>query len=146
MTTLEGGGESARVTSRLEFWRYPDLMAQFPFPHTLEMTYRLANGAVDVETVLDNHGRDPMPVAVGYHLISSCRTRPRDRWKVHLAAREHLLLSSLLIPTGEKKPVEFPDPYPLAGSATRRRLQRAGALGRRHRAGSGWKPEARGWR
>src|SRR4051794_35867886 len=34
---------SAHVTSRLEFWRYPSLMAQFPFAHTMEMTYRLSN-------------------------------------------------------------------------------------------------------
>jgi len=35
---------------------------------------------------------------------------------VHLAARDHLILSADLIPTGEHKPVEFADPLPLAGA------------------------------
>jgi aldose 1-epimerase len=35
---------------------------------------------------------------------------------VHLAARDHLALSNLLIPTGERKPVEFPDPLTLDGT------------------------------
>src|SRR5262249_9090258 len=47
---------AAWSTSRLEFWRYPDLMAQFPFPHTLTMTHRLREGVVEVETAIENHG------------------------------------------------------------------------------------------
>ncbi len=33
------------VTSRLEFWKSPDWMAQFPFAHAIEMTHRFENGA-----------------------------------------------------------------------------------------------------
>ena len=107
---------SARVTSRLEFWRYPDLMAQFPFAHTIEMTYRLAGGRLEVETALENHSMEPMPVAIGFHPYFRVHDAPRDKWKVHLAAREHLVLSRLLMPTGERKPVTFPDPVSLAGT------------------------------
>ena len=57
----------AWVTSRLEFWKHPDLLAQFPFPHTLTMTYRLRDGVVEVQTAIENHGSDPMPVGIGYH-------------------------------------------------------------------------------
>src|ERR1700724_885028 len=42
VTKLEGDDRSARMTSRLEFWRYPELMAQFPIAHAIEMTYKLA--------------------------------------------------------------------------------------------------------
>ena len=40
---VEAGSDerSAWVRSRLEFYRQPDWMAQFPFAHTIEMTYRL---------------------------------------------------------------------------------------------------------
>src|SRR5690242_17162793 len=31
---------SAHVTSRLEFWKHPELMEQWPFAHEYEMTYR----------------------------------------------------------------------------------------------------------
>lgn len=115
IAVLEADGQSARVTSRLEFWKHSELMAQFPFAHTIEMTYRLSGGRLEVETVLRNHSNDPMPVAVGYHPYFRLHDTPRDRWKAHLAAREHLVLSRLLIPTGERKPVTFPDPVSLEG-------------------------------
>jgi aldose 1-epimerase len=114
VTKLEAGEGAARVTSRLEFWRYPELMAQFPFAHAVEMTYKLAGGALEVETLLENQSSDPMPVGVGYHPYFQVPDTPRDQCKVHVAAREHLELSPLLIPTGERTPVTYPDPVSLA--------------------------------
>jgi aldose 1-epimerase len=105
---------SAWATSRLEFWRHPDLMAQFPFPHTLTMTYRLREGAVEVETAMENLGDMPIPVAIGFHPYFQLHDAPRDEWHVHLAARDHFVLNRELIPTGERKPVEFADPYSLS--------------------------------
>jgi aldose 1-epimerase len=115
LVSASADGKSAWATSRLEFWKHPDLMAQFPFAHTITMTYRLARGEVQVETTLDNHSTDLMPVAIGFHPYFRLDDARRDQWKVHLAARDRLVLNNLLIPTGERKPVEFPDPYPLAG-------------------------------
>jgi len=109
-------GRSAYVTSHLEFWRYPELMAQFPFAHTIDMTYRLADGILEVRTSLRNHSLEPMPVSIGYHPYFQVHDAPRDRWKVHLAARDVLALSNLLIPTGERKPIDYPDPLPLKGT------------------------------
>jgi aldose 1-epimerase len=105
---------SAWVTSRLEFWKYPDLMAQFPFPHNLAMTHRIRDGVVEVETRIENLGADPMPVAIGYHPYFRLHEVPRDEWHVHLAARDHMILNPQLIPTGESKPVEFADPLSLS--------------------------------
>ena len=105
---------AAWVISRLEFWKHPDLMAQFPFPHTLNITYRLHDGAVEVETAIENHGVDPMPVGIGYHPYFQLHGVHRDEWHVHLAARDHLALNAQLIPTGESKPIEFADPHALS--------------------------------
>jgi aldose 1-epimerase len=113
VVAVEADARSAWATSRIEFWKYPDLMAQFPFAHTITMTYRVSNGEVEVETALDNLSAEPMPVAIGYHPYFQLQDAPRDQWKVHLAAREHLVLSNMLIPTGERKPVEFADPQSL---------------------------------
>jgi aldose 1-epimerase len=113
---VEGGEKSAAVTSRLEFARYPALMAQFPFAHTVEMTYRLANGVLEVETVVHNQSTEPLPVVLGYHPYFRLHDSPRDQWKVHLAARDQYMLSNILIPTGETKPQQFSDPQPLAGA------------------------------
>jgi len=113
VVAVEADARAAWVTSRIEFWKYPELMAQFPFAHTITVTYRVSNGEVEVETTLDNRSSEPMPVAIGYHPYFQLQDAPRDQWKVHIAAREHLLLSNMLIPTGERKPVEFADPQPL---------------------------------
>jgi aldose 1-epimerase len=105
---------SAWLTSRLDYWKYPDLMAQFPFPHALAMTYRVREGVVEVETRIENLGVDPMPVAIGYHPYFRLHDAPRDDWHVHLAARDHMILNQQLIPTGESKKVEFADPLSLS--------------------------------
>jgi aldose 1-epimerase len=108
--------KGAHVTSRLEFWKHPELMAQFPFAHEIEMTYRLADGALEVTTVLRNLSAEPMPVSIGFHPYFQLHDAPRDAWKVHLAAKEHVVLSKQLVPTGERKPNDLPDPVTLAGT------------------------------
>lgn len=116
VTAVRADADSACTTSRLEFWKHPDLMAQFPFAHTIEMTYCLHEGVLEVRTTIENLSTESMPVGIGYHPYFQLHDAPRDRWKVHLAARDHLVLSKMLIPTGESRPVEFPDPLPLAGA------------------------------
>jgi aldose 1-epimerase len=115
VVSVAADSKSAAVTSKLEFWRYPDLMAQFPFAHIIEITYRLREGVLEVETVLQNLSEDPMPVSFGYHPYFQVLDAPRDKWKLHLAARDQLVLNPQLLPTGERKPVPSPDPLPLAG-------------------------------
>ena len=115
LVSTGAGAQSAWVTSRLEFSRHPDLMAQFPFAQTLTMTYRLANGELEVETTIENLSDERLPVAIGFHPYFQLHDAPRDQWKVHLAARTHMTLNNLLIPTGEGKPNGFADPLPLAG-------------------------------
>ena len=108
---------SAWSTSRLEFWKHPEMMAQFPFAHTITMTYRLANGALEVETTLENQSAEPMPVAIGFHSFYRVNDAPPDQWKIHLGAREQLVLSREVIPTGERISVQskYSDPLPLKG-------------------------------
>jgi aldose 1-epimerase len=111
-TLVSAGADehSAHATSCLEFGKHPDLMTQFPFAHTITMTYRLADGVLETETRLLNQADEPLPVAVGYHPYFQLHDAPRHQWTVHLAARDHLVLNDTLIPTGERKPVECGDP------------------------------------
>jgi len=104
---------SAYATSRLEFAKYPEMMAQFPFAHSITMTHRLEEGLLAVETNIHNESVEPMPVAVGFHPYFRLDDAPRDDWTVHLAAREHLLLNEHLTPSGESEPAGFSDPHPL---------------------------------
>ena len=107
---------SAWVTSRLEFYRDPAWMAQFPFAHTIDMTYRLRGGELEVATRIENLSHDPMPVSIGYHPYFQLTDSPRDAWTVSLGARTEWVLSPEKIPTGETRPITamFPDPARIA--------------------------------
>src|ERR1044071_3762666 len=50
ITEVASDARSAWVTCRLDFWKYPDLMAQWPFAHDYEMTYSLSDGTLEVKT------------------------------------------------------------------------------------------------
>jgi aldose 1-epimerase len=103
----------ARATCRLEFRRHPALMAQFPFAHTIEVTHRLRDGSLAIETRIENRSTDPMPVAVGYHPFLSIGDSPREAWRVHLPARDELVVTEGILPTGGRRPLGRPDPSPL---------------------------------
>ncbi len=114
-TLIAAGADerSAFATSRLDFAKYPEMMAQFPFAHSITMTYRLEDGSLAIETSLENRAAEPMPVALGFHPYFQLHDAPRDEWTVHLAASDHLLLDEYLIPTGAREPAGFADPHPL---------------------------------
>jgi aldose 1-epimerase len=116
VVSVKVGDRGAEYTARLEFWRHPDLMAQFPFAHTIVMTYRLHEGVLEVETALGNHASEPMPIAVGYHPYFRLHDAPKEEWSVHIAASEEPVLSNLLVPTGERKPTSFRNPVSLKGT------------------------------
>jgi aldose 1-epimerase len=116
VTEVRADKSSATVTSRLEFWREPDYMAQFPFAHNITMTYRLKDGALEVETTIENLSSETMPLSMGYHTYYRLNDSPRDDWKVHIAARDHVLISEALIPTGATEPMPFADPHGLRNS------------------------------
>lgn len=112
---------SAWVASRLDFSRFPDRMAQFPFAHTIEMTYRLSAGVLEVRTRLANHSAASMPVSVGYHPYFRLHDAPREEWTVSLGAALEWTLDDKLTPTGQTTPVagrfENPASIPLRGIA-----------------------------
>lgn len=116
VTEVKTDREAAWVTSRLEFYREPSWMAQFPFAHTIEMTYRLAGGVLEVRLRLQNLSSEPMPVSIGFHPYFQLTDSPRENWTVHIGAKKHWLLNSDKIPTGEIAPIEqmFPDPNRIA--------------------------------
>lgn len=115
VSRLQAGDQAAEVTSRLEFWKRPEWMAQFPFAHSIEITHRLSGGVLEVRTSIENLSTDPMPLVIGFHPWYQIPATPRDQWTVSLPVREHYVLSAKLIPTGETKPVTLPDVIPLSG-------------------------------
>ena len=114
VVSLRADAEGAETTSRIEFWRYPDLMAQFPFAHTIEMTHRLSRGVLEVRTRIESQSKAPMPLVIGFHSFFQVHDAPVDQWKVHVAAADLVEITKEGLPTGTRTPVCLPDPAPLA--------------------------------
>jgi aldose 1-epimerase len=103
---------SAWATSRLEFYRHPLWMKQFPFAHAIEMTHRLKDGILEVHMRLRNLSAESMPVSIGFHPFLQLTGSKRHEWTLSIGARRQWLLDEKKIPTGATSPIEqfFPDP------------------------------------
>lgn len=110
---MEANEHEAVTTSRLEFWRHPEWMAQFPFALNLQMTHRLKDGALEIETVVENLSTEAFPVSLSYHTYYRLFDAPRDEWRVHVAASQQMVTDKRLIPTGATQPLKIPDPIRL---------------------------------
>jgi aldose 1-epimerase len=104
--------EAAWVTSRLDFYRQPMWMKQWPFAHTIEIMHRLHDGVLEVQTTIVNLSAEPMPIAIGYHPYFQLTDSSRDDWTLSVGARTHWLLTADKVPTGVTEPIErfFPTP------------------------------------
>jgi aldose 1-epimerase len=103
---VKADAQAAWVTSRLAFVRVPAWLKQWPFAHTIEMTHRLHDGVLEVETTITNLSREPMPVAIGFHPYFRLTDSTRDEWTLSVGAQTHWRLSPDKIPTGETEPIE----------------------------------------
>ena len=113
---MKADRQSAWVTSRLDVFREPMWMKQFPFAHRITMTYRLQDGVLEVHTSIENMSAEPMPVSVGFHPYVKLTDSTRDEWIISVPAKTHWLLAQTKVPTGETEPIErlFPNPQSAA--------------------------------
>ncbi len=115
VTAIGADKRSAYVTSKFEFWKYPDLMVQWPFAHEYEMTYRLADGNLEIKTTVSNMSNEAMPLAIGFHPYFRIPDVPRDQWSIRIPARKAVIADERRIPSGEFKAMDLPNPLPLKG-------------------------------
>src|SRR5689334_21252414 len=115
VTEAKADGRAAHVTSRLEFWKHPELMAQWPIAHEYEMTYSLAEGTLEVRITVTNLSSEAMPVSIGFHPYFRIPDAPRDDWMARIPARKRVVADARLIPTGEYRPMDLSDPFSLKG-------------------------------
>ena len=106
LVEYKSDGKSAWVTCKLDFYRNPQYMKQWPFAHTITMTYRVAEGALEVRTRLDNLSTEPMPVVIGFHPIFELPEGTRNDWTVSADAKTHWIEIPQRLPTGETQPIE----------------------------------------
>src|SRR5262245_30286731 len=108
---VKADGAAAWVVSRLEFFRQPAWMKQWPFAPSIELTYRLEKGGLEVRTAITNLSAEAMPVAIGFHPYFQLTDSPRSAWTLAIGARTHWLLAPTKVPTGETESADvlFPD-------------------------------------
>jgi len=106
LVEFKADNNSAWVTCKLDFYRNPQFMKQFPFAHTVTMTYRVSGGTLEVHTRLDNLSSEPMPVVIGFHPIYELPDGNRDDWTVSVDAKTHWIEIPQRLPTGETQPIE----------------------------------------
>ena len=132
---VRAGDAGAWVASRLEFYRHPEWMKQFPFAHAIEMTHTLSGGVLRIAARIENLSAEPMPVAVGFHPYFQLTDTPRDQWTIAVGARTEWVLSPDKIPTGETRPIDRFAPNP--GQIALRDLNLDDVFGDLVRDGSG---------
>jgi aldose 1-epimerase len=97
---VKADGKAAWVTSRLDTSKQADWMKQWPFAHTIDVTYRLQDGTLEVLTRVTNNASEPMPVSLGWHPYYQLTDSPREEWTVTIPARTRWLLDYRKVPTG----------------------------------------------
>ena len=60
-----------------------------------------------------NLSAESMPMSLGFHPYFRIPDVLRDEWNVHLSARKTIVTDNHLVATGEFKPNELPDPFPV---------------------------------
>jgi aldose 1-epimerase len=100
----EADAKSARLLAELDFAARPELMALFPFAHTLRMHVTLTERTLEIETTLRASGDTAVPVAFGYHPYFQLPGLPRAQWQVTLPVRRRALLDPGCLPTGRTEP------------------------------------------
>ena len=106
LVEAKSDSNGAWVTCRLDFYKNPVFMKQWPFAHTVTVTYRVSNGTLEVKTRVDNMSEQPMPVVLGYHPIYELPEGTRDDWTVSIGAKTHWIETPQRLPTGETQPTE----------------------------------------
>ena len=100
--------DPAALVARFDYGARPDLLAPFPFPHTLEIAAALEDDALAVTTTLTATGERAVPVAFGYHPYLHLPGVARADVHLSLPERRHLALDRRGLPTGveQEEPAE----------------------------------------
>jgi aldose 1-epimerase len=90
----------ARLSAVLDFGAHPELLAAFPFPHTLRLDAALDFEGLTIATTLTGTGDVAVPVAFGFHPYLRLPGADRSTWRLDLPARRYLFADARSIPTG----------------------------------------------
>ena len=94
--------DPAALSASFDFGARPDLLAAFPFPHTLRIHATVDGARLTIATTLATTGDTPVPVSFGFHPYLQLPGIPREEWEIEAPVAERLALDERGIPTGER--------------------------------------------
>jgi galactose mutarotase-like enzyme len=94
--------------ARLDYYAHEDLLAGFPFPHTLDIEIALDPDALHHSTTLTAAGEEPVPVSFGYHPFLTLPGVARADYDVTFPVCRHTILDARGIPTGDDEVARIP--------------------------------------
>jgi aldose 1-epimerase len=96
-TVTESANE---LVAEFDFGAHPELLASFPFPHTLEFTTTLADRTLTIRTVVTATADKAVPLCYGLHPYLQLPGQARAEWTVETPALRHLAVDERGLPTG----------------------------------------------
>lgn len=96
-------GDSASLVARFDAAACTEVMASFPFPHSLAVEYLLEPARLSITTTLSATGSMPVPVSFGWHPYFALPASAREDWTLELPDRFQLELDQRQLPTGEER-------------------------------------------
>lgn len=97
-------GDDTTLNAQLE-WNRDELLAVFPFPHTVEMAIALGDDNLSIETTLAAGASNAVPVSFGFHPYFRIPGLARADWRVKMPKMSQLVLDERNIPTGQEMPL-----------------------------------------
>lgn len=88
------------LATRFDFGAHPELLASFPFPHTLAIDVVVAGAILTMTTTLTPTSDRAVPIAFGYHPYLRLPGARRHEIRLRLPRRRHHRLDDRGLPTG----------------------------------------------
>lgn len=90
--------DAGHVHARLA-WHSPELLAIFPFRHTVELDARVAGARLTIATTVRADGGCAVPVSFGFHPYLTIAGADRRDWLIELPPARRLRLDERMIPS-----------------------------------------------
>jgi aldose 1-epimerase len=112
ITERSADARGARLRGEIDFAADAELLALFPFPHTLELEIALRDASLTLTTTLRPSADVAVPISFGFHPYLQLPGVERATWHIEAPVGRRLRLDRRMIPTGEREAI-FIEPGPL---------------------------------
>jgi aldose 1-epimerase len=98
--------DAAAIRARFRF-DAPELLASFPFAHTIEIAATVRCGELAITTTLEPAAGLALPLSFGWHPYFRLPS-PRESWLLTLPVDKRVVLDARSLPTGAVEDADFP--------------------------------------